>query len=94
MTEEKIEQLKKDVESAFEKECEVSVTESGDYIYVRASAMFEHLPLNYRTLKELAVAFRTDNFDVNHYHVDGCETCDFGSSYTHEFSFRKEIGRY
>ena len=81
----------KDVEGVYPGEAiDVKVTVSGNKVTVVASRMYEYLPLGFGVLKKLAVVFGTENFKVDNWNVSGCETCDYGSKYAHEFIFVKE----
>lgn len=57
---------------------------------VKVSQMYSHINLTFAKLKRLAELFGTENFNVNNWSQQGCETCDSGSSYTHEFHVPKE----
>ena len=54
---------------------------------IRVARMYEYLPFNTKFLFKLAEMVGTDNLNVDKYHRDGCETCDYGSSYTMEFTW-------
>lgn len=55
--------------------------------------MYEHVPLGLKQLLALARFFNTDRFTTDTYSSSGCETCDFGSAYGHEFICQtKNIG--
>lgn len=47
--------------------------------------MYEYVEVNFAVLSALAELLKTKNIDTNLYHIDGCETCDYGSSYEVEF---------
>jgi hypothetical protein len=89
-----LEKLKTDVEAVFTEENEykwedvvVDVRESGNNIRVTASKMYDHLPLTFDTLLKLSELFGTQKFTVDNWSHRGCETCDYGSKYAHEFTF-------
>lgn len=77
-------------EGVYPGETDVTITFSDNRVTVIASRMYEYLPLGFDVLKRLAVVFGTENFEVNNWSNDGCETCDYGSKYAHEFSFVRD----
>ena len=85
-----LEKLKVGVQEIFNfdpnnlRDCNVNVYKSGDTMTVEVSQMYEHLPLTFDTLMKLSVLFGTKDFTVNQWSHRGCETCDYGSNYTHE----------
>lgn len=50
--------------------------------------MYDYIPINFEFLEGLADIFGTRRFDIDQSHFNGCETCDYGSEYTKEFTFR------
>lgn len=58
-----------------------------DLIRVKITNMYEHVPLTFDRLLALKELFGTDKFEVDHLSLGGCETCDYGSSYWHEFTY-------
>jgi hypothetical protein len=83
-----LERIKRGVEAIFPgaESCEVRLL--GDDVHVEVSQMYEYLPLAYKELKKLAELFGTDDFGVNQESAGGCETCDWGSRYSHEFTYQ------
>ena len=67
---------------------DTKVHQSGDEIYVTVSKMYNHLPLTFDTLMKLSELFGTRDFAVNQWSHLGCDTCDFGSEYAHEFTVK------
>ena len=57
---------------------------------VKVSRMYEYVPIAFKHLKKLAEIFGTEDFDVDNWSSSGCETCDYGSSYQHEFTVLKK----
>lgn len=83
-----------DAEGVYSREeIDVKVSVSGKKVTVVASRMYEYLPVGFAVLKKLAVVFGTENFEVNNWSSSGCETCDYGSKYTHEFSFVRDAAK-
>lgn len=53
------------------------------------SRMYEHCAVSYSLLKELGDLWDTESIDVNDTGShEGCDTCDFGSSYEVTFNVR------
>lgn len=87
--------LKADVKRAVRKtndwsDVEVKVEASKGRVTVKVSQMYEFLPITFSLLMELAEVFGTKDFNVNNWSSQGCETCDYGSEYVHEFTFSLE----
>lgn len=68
---------------------DILVTETDQHLSVKVIKMYEHVSLTFASLEALAEIFGTKDFTVDNWSARGCETCDFGSSYTHEFSVKK-----
>jgi len=69
----------------------VRVTETEDEFEVKVSQMYEYIfDIKFSTLEALSKIFHTKNFDVDHWAISGCETCDYGSQYTHVFTIKKK----
>jgi hypothetical protein len=90
-----LEKLQKDVEALFVnvkvfdfRDVKVEVREFNDEIHVEVSQMYEHLPLTFDTLMKLSELFGTKEFTVNQWSYGGCETCDYGSKFTHAFTIK------
>ncbi len=86
--------LKEQVGACFEQrspyaDFKVEVNEYKDELTVVVSQMYEFLPLNFATLMKLSEVFKTTDFKVNNWSHGGCETCDYGSKYAHEFVVKK-----
>jgi len=83
----KIKELFKDVDKDFNK-IEVKIS---DYAYpqidITISKMYGFVELSVKHLLRLADLVGTDEIKVNQYSHQGCETCDYGSSYEHTFTF-------
>jgi hypothetical protein len=60
---------------------QVTVT-MGEKIHICIEQMYEYVPCTFSMLEQLSIFFDTKsiNFD-NGNHYNGCETCDYGSSY-------------
>ena len=55
------------------------------HIQVEVRRMYEYVPVDWKVLSTMANVFDTKNINVDNYHTDGCETCDWGSSYETTF---------
>jgi hypothetical protein len=84
-----LEKLAEDVKAVFTGAEKVEVRKYNDNIHVEVSRMYEFLPLTFDILMKLSELFGTRDFAVNNWSAGGCETCDYGSKYTHEFSFKE-----
>ena len=86
------EEIKKKVTEAFDSTGYISdlqvevIGEPPKEYWVTVSSMYEYISLNLKILKALAKIFKTEDFGVNNWASGGCETCDYGSKYTHEFT--------
>lgn len=62
-----------------------------DSLEIELSQMYEYLEvqINYETLKKVSEFFETENINVDQDFSSGCETCDYGSKYTHTFYIKK-----
>jgi hypothetical protein len=93
---EALQKLQEQVQDLFDtdqyKYCDVEcqVKQYGDEITVTVSKMYEHLPLTFDTLMKLSEIFGTKEFQVNQWGHGGCETCDYGSRYAHEFTYKAQ----
>ena len=67
-----------------------TVYEVGDWIMFTVSQMYEYLPMNLRIMTRLAEIIGTDKLKFDQDSSSGCETCDYGSSYSHNITVRKE----
>lgn len=90
-----LEKLQNDVEAVFTAEksydwqdVQVEAREYGDEVHIEVSKMYEHLPLTFDTLMKLSELFGTRDYSVNQWSHGGCETCDYGSKYAHEFTVK------
>ena len=78
------------IAGAFDNKAEkVEVTMYGGEIQVEVSRMYEYLPITFNVLMKLSEIFGTREFGTNQHSFNGCETCDYGCSYTHTFFIRK-----
>ena len=53
-----------------------------DSLTIEIKQMYEYVDCSFGRLKKLSELFGTDNIDMNNWASKGCDTCDFGSSYT------------
>lgn len=60
-------------------------------VTVKAERMYEYLPLEYKHLSRMADLFGTTRINEDRYDSSGCETCDYGSQYTLNFTITKEL---
>jgi len=68
----------------------VDVEESRDSLTVKVWQMYDYLPMNFKVMTRIAEAIGTSDFNVNQWSFSGCETCDYGSRYEHEITFKRE----
>ena len=80
----------------FEEACEfphrevnIKVVETPGGTEVRVWTMYDAIPINFHIMMKLAEVFETKDFDVDGWSCAGCETCDWGSEYGHEFFIPK-----
>ena len=57
------------------------------HVEVTVRQTYEFVPLAFKHLKALSEIFGTENFTVNQSSSSECETCDYGSSYEHTFTY-------
>ena len=61
---------------------EVVVSVDDDEVRIKMSSMYQAASLSFAHLKKLSNFFGTDNInDEDKFAREGCETCDYGSSY-------------
>lgn len=71
----------------------VIVTINPTNITVVVTKMYEYVTVRLKELLGLAKIMNTDRFTVDEKLYDGCETCDYGSSYRKTFTFKQsDIG--
>lgn len=93
---ETLEKLTTGVEAIFNfdpnnlRDCNVKVYKSGETMTVEVSQIYEHVPLTFETLMKPCRIFGTKEFTVNQWSHGGCESCDYGSSYAHEFTYKEQ----
>lgn len=68
---------------------EVEEDTQGEIMTVHAFQMYDYLPLSFSILQKLSEIFGTTDFGVSQYERSGCETCDYGSCYSHTFTFKR-----
>lgn len=95
MTKKEKEQMIEAVRSVFSDETyspeiRIDIWQNQNIVNVEVSRMYEFLPLTFAHLKKLAVIFGTERFAVDQDSYKGCETCDYGSKYTHTFTFQRD----
>ena len=66
----------------------VVTTEKADEVNIEWSLMYDPPVLSPRLLFTLCNLFGTDDVDVDGFANRGCETCDYGSAYGHEFQIK------
>jgi len=67
-------------------EKEITVRKSSKKkVVIEIKQMYEFVPCGFKQLKGLSELFGTDDINVDSDHFNGCETCDYGSSYEHTF---------
>lgn len=55
-------------------------------LHLTVSQMYEYVPCGMKQILSLCRIFESEDvLSDGQYHRDGCETCDYGSSYTVEF---------
>lgn len=72
------------------RDLDVEVREYDEGLHVTVSQMYEYLPMNLDIMLKLADVFGTRKYGVNQWSHGGCETCDYGSKYAHEFHVPKQ----
>ena len=60
---------------------EVTVSLHDNVYSIHIKQMYEYVAVNFRFLSAISQYFNTDNIHDERYSRDGCETCDYGSSY-------------
>lgn len=82
------EKAQKYFESLFP-DADISVSKIENGLVVRVSQMYEFVNLTFAILKQISEHYGTDEIDVDDYARSGCDTCDYGSSYTHTVTIEK-----
>lgn len=57
---------------------------------IEVDKMYDYVNCGLAELLAVARAINTDKFDVDQTHVNGCETCDYGSRYIKIFTFKHD----
>lgn len=63
-------------------DAKVSVGNTAASLVIDVEQMYEYVDLKLYHLKKLSDFLQTDNIDTDKTAYGGCETCDYGSSYT------------
>lgn len=64
-------------------DCSLSLNKRHNGYEIEVGQMYEYVGLNFAKLMKLSELFGTQEIDVDNYAQEGCESCDWGSSYTH-----------
>jgi len=64
---------------------EISVSRNKGRITIKVKQMYEYVSVNFEKMQKIANWFDTVNLDVDEWSRRGCDTCDYGSSYTKTF---------
>lgn len=57
---------------------------------IMVSRMYGYLPMNFHIMKALGELFNTEELNVNSFSYSGCESCDWGSNYSHTIFIPEE----
>jgi len=60
---------------------DIKVDSTGKKIHIKVSQMYEYVEVSLSILKEISKKMKCEEIDLESYQSDGCETCDYGSSY-------------
>lgn len=52
---------------------------------IKVSQMYEYVDASFVILKRMSDLFGTEDIDIDEDYSEGCETCDYGSSYSKIF---------
>lgn len=78
-----IEALKKEIENYFTNVKWITLWEHKNYYHLELNQMYNYVDVSFEDLEFLSKLFNTKKINFNHgSHYSGCETCDYGSSYT------------
>lgn len=70
-------------------ECKVSKN-TKEEIKFSINRMYEYVSINLGVLMQMAEFFGTKKINEDQYSSDGCDTCDYGSRYTYDFTVQPE----
>lgn len=61
----------------------ISVSQDSDEVYrIKFETMYDYVDFDFAFLEMLSLLFETKNINIgDKWHLDGCETCDYGSKY-------------
>lgn len=77
-------EIRKFIEDVFDSECDsVYITDTS--VRIEISKMYDYIDCSFSKLCEMSEFFDTKNIDIDEWSSRGCDTCDFGSSYTKIF---------
>ena len=63
-----------------------TIDKNENKIDVAVEQMYQFVDTSFKRLKQISEAFGTDEIDINSWHSNGCETCDYGSCYNVTFN--------
>lgn len=66
----------------------LNITVEKDLVHVTIKRVYSHVDYGVDEILALVEFFGTRNIKDDRYSVDGCETCDYGSSYTLNLTIR------
>lgn len=78
-------EIRAKIQEVFDSECS-TLRISETRVNIVISRMYDYIDCSFKNLRALADFFETDNLDVDQWSSRGCDTCDYGSSYTKEFT--------
>lgn len=84
------EEIKDYLETLFPDANKIVITRNGSGWNIEMSRMYEYLNLPLMRLIDLSEFFGSKNINDSRYSFGGCETCDYGSSYTIELTVLPE----
>ena len=67
----------------------VEVSRNKNVIEVEVRMMYKYVPVDFKILKHIGDFFETDKINLKKAGYEGCETCDYGSSYIVTFYIKK-----
>lgn len=78
------EEIREFIKEVFNSECDYICIRDGK-VRIEISKMYDYIDCSFAKLCEMSEFFDTKNIDVDEWSSRGCDTCDYGSSYTKMF---------
>lgn len=59
-------------------------------VTIKVEQMYDHVDHSFKVLNAISQFFGTTNIESSEWSSSGCDTCDYGSNYTIEFTVKED----